>query len=305
VIKSHLLYESPPIIKNCDVSVRNTYDIETGQKTDLIIVKAKSVTISEAMKLHSQLPSIIRNHPALMPILGLITYESKKTNHTSLLESPTRALADPSEMKTSEKTALICHRCPYSYKRALHSDELLTSLNLWEWSKKLTHFLSLLHEEGLLLGRFYLKELGLNEKNQLVIKHLNGLVKKSTLLEWQHHHTRESPLPPQYKSLFSDFVSEKNDVRNLALILFIFAKQNLHLKFAEPENDYKKDASQLFSISDQAELDRYLNCSLLPKGADDDLSNILRDMLRLDPEARISSQQAHERISALSLKETV
>lgn len=305
VVKSHLLYGSAPIIENCDVSVRNTYDIETGQRTDLIIVGAKSVTISETMKLQSQLPSIIRNHPALTPILGLITYESKKNSHSSFLESRERALEDPSGIKTSEKTNMICRRCPYSYKRALDSDKILTPVNLLEWSKNLTHFLCILHEEGLLLGRFYLKELGLNEKEQLVIKHLNGLVKKNALLEWQHHHTSESPLPAQYKSLFSDFVSEKNDVRNLAMILFIFAKQALHLKFDESDNDYKKDASTLFSISDQAQLDHYLDYSLLPKGADDDLYNVLRDMLRINPEDRISSQQAYDRILALNLKTLV
>lgn len=290
VVNSRALYPSPVLLRNRHFTIRDTLDIETGKLTNLVMMTAKTPSGIKTIELRSQLPLNIRYHPCLVPAVGTISYQSQKGIKTSL--APT-----PSPERT--KTTLFYHRCAYSYKEALSFPALLSPVNLWNWALNLSHLLFLLHNQNLLLGKLQLSELGVNEKDHLVIKHLNGLTRKSEILEWQ---ASGSAFPEPYLSIFGNPMSEEDDVRNLGLLLFIFEEQRRHPKPVDAKENYESVADRIFAISDQFELDCYLDRTLSPHNfglEQEEFSSILRGMLSIDPTHRFSSKEAHKRLLAL------
>ena len=306
--KPALLYRSPPI-KTPEFNIRMTYSIKTGAKTNVLIITPKNQIANERIKLRSLLPHAIGSHPSLMPC-EFIFYEGKMAARSAavtdapdneLVADRPLELADPSrkrrrapeessktEREYLSKTILIHNECPKTYAEALNSPDLLTPTNLLTWMTSLTDFVALLHENNLLLGKLEITELGINKKSQIVIKYLNGLTEKSLEVS-----------TPASLSLFGDIISEKNDLRNLAIVMFVFVQQLTHPKPLGPEETYKMRTEQLFAISDQSELDAYIGAHLPKKSDEPNLSNILRNMIAIDPSKHISSREAHRRLLAL------
>lgn len=303
-LKSKLLYRSPPI-RTPEFNIRATYSIETGIITNVLTITPRNHIANKRIKLHSCLPDPIRHHASLMSC-EFISYQDKKNELPASASASSTAVApaDPSDparkrrreladsLETDEtdlsKIMLLHTDCPQTYSEALNSPTLLTATNLLNWMVSLTDFVALLHENNLLLGKLDITELGINERSHLVIKYLTGLTEKSSLTS-----------SPPCLSLFGDIICEKNDVKNLAIVLFIFVQQLTHPKPLAPEETYKTRTEQLLAISDQAELDSYIESNLPKKSDEPSLSNILRSMISIDPLKHISSREAHRRLLAL------
>lgn len=314
VYQSEILYRSPPVFENKDIRIRETHNITTGEQTDLIVITARSVMANQNIKLLASLTDEIRQHPATIPF-GFIFYESKKDEPISdtFLRTSTKRKRASKEIicaqataKKIQKVALVYPREVISYLEALKSPEKLTQKNLIEWTKQLTHFLSLLHEQGVFLGKIKLTQLGMNKLDQLVITQLINVVKKSEVEEWKTRYENDQTLtiPDHYLSLFQTFICEEEDVKNLGMLLLIFTHQHLHPKPVESKQDYKAIMTEFFSLSNQKDLDRYLDQILLPHKSDktpaSDFCAILRKMISVDPRARLSSKAAYEQFLALS-----
>jgi hypothetical protein len=203
----------------------------------------------------------------------------------------------PQAPQKSEKISALYFDYTHTYVELLNSPDLLTAKNLLTWAKDLVHLLTLLHEQNILLGKIEINEIGI-KNGQLAIRHLNELVKKESLLQGQDVALTRAFMP-SHLSFFGDLVSEKNDVRNLGIILFIFAHHQLHPKSVTIEIDYKKIIDIFVDMKDQEELDHYLDGTLLPKTSEDNLSSVIRDMLLTNGEARVSSEIAYHRLVGL------
>ena len=292
VVKSRVLYPSPTRLRSRHFTVRDTFDLETGSITNVVMMNAKTPTGTKTIELRQTLPDHIRYHPSLVPIEGVLSYQSQKGVKTA---------HQPGTGPETSKTTLFYRRCAYSYKEALSSPSFLTPINLWNWALNLTHLLFLLHNQNLLLGKIQLSEIGFNEKGHLVIKHLNGLTRQSEISEWIES---PFPAPEHYLSIFGNLMSKKNDVRNIGLLIYLFEEQRRHPKPIDAKENFETIADTIFAISDQHELDSYLDARLSPHdfGIDcEDFSSILRGMLDTNPETRFSSQEAYLRLQAMGI----
>lgn len=281
VLRSRLLYRGPAILSNQHLTIRNIYDVKTGNLTHFRVITSKSPITIHPMKLRALLPHAISHHPSLMPIEGITSYLSK----TGV-----------------EKIALLFSSNIYSYINTLTSNEILRSIDISKWALDLAHLLSLFHNEGLLLGKLQLSELGVDEKKQLVIRHLNSLVKEDSLTTLTPCSETSSTPPEHYLSLFNTPVSKENDVKNLAMILFTFVRQQQHPRPIKDEADCNSTISELLALKTQLELDLYLDINLSPRRSMDDMTMILRDMLSIDPHARPSSELAYRRLLSIEKK---